>query len=92
MVSLYSGDLSEEEFLAGLDKNIESHQQYAERLCEAYFYLAKQHQYAGNNKRAQEYFKLALATNVYEFVEYKYARLELQVLQNQALDVAQAVH
>jgi lipoprotein NlpI len=91
LVSLYSGDLSEKDFLAGLDKNISNHQQYAERLCEAYFYLAKQHQYDGNNARALEYFKLALSTNVHEFVEYKYARLELQVLQNQALEAAQAV-
>ncbi|SFB92046.1 lipoprotein NlpI [Pseudoalteromonas denitrificans] len=94
LVSLYSGELSEEDFLAGLDKNVGNQQQYAERLCEAYFYLAKQYQYAGNNLRAAEYFKLALATNVHEFVEYKYARLELQVLQNEAmaLEAAKIVH
>ena len=38
------------------------------------------HQAAGDNYLAADYFRLALATNVHEFVEYKYARLELELM------------
>ncbi|MGI2258055.1 lipoprotein NlpI [Shewanella sp. GXUN23E] len=52
--------------------------EYTERLCEAYFYLAKWEIAAGNLDEASNYFKLALATNIYDFVEHRYARQELQ--------------
>ncbi len=81
LVSLYSGELSEPAFLAGLNQNVNNAKEYAERLCEAYFYLAKQHLAKGYTRSAEDYFKLALSTNVHEFVEYKYARLELHALQ-----------
>ena len=31
-----------------------------------------------------DYFKLALATNVHEFIEYKYARLELELMASES--------
>ena len=34
----------------------------------------------GDEDAAKNYFRLALSTNVYEFVEHKYARGELQKL------------
>ncbi|MBB1354295.1 lipoprotein NlpI, partial [Pseudoalteromonas sp. SR45-5] len=39
------------------------------------------HQAAGELYLASDYFRLALATNVHEFIEYKYARLELELMQ-----------
>ncbi|MFC3033757.1 lipoprotein NlpI [Pseudoalteromonas fenneropenaei] len=80
IVALYLGQLSESDFLANLPVGIETAQSYAERLCEAYFYLAKLYQARGQEAVAIDFFKLALATNVYEFVEHKYARLELDIM------------
>jgi lipoprotein NlpI len=84
LVDLYLGDLSETQFLAQISEGIADQQQYAERLCEAYFYLAKLYQARGNEQVAIDFFKLTLATNVYEFVEHKYARLELDILAGNA--------
>lgn len=80
LISLYSGDMNEQTFLSGISEGINSQQEYAQRLCEAYFYLAKLHQAAGHEGVAADYFRLALSTNVYEFIEYKYARLELELM------------
>ncbi|AZZ99021.1 lipoprotein NlpI [Pseudoalteromonas sp. R3] len=80
LVQLYLGELSQQAFLAQVGDGVKSQQEFAERLCEAYFYLAKRYQFKGKTGKAIEYFKLALATNVYEFVEHKYARLELQII------------
>ncbi|WOT06013.1 lipoprotein NlpI [Shewanella youngdeokensis] len=51
--------------------------EYAERLCEAYFYIAKAAQQRGDSIEAANYLRLALATNIYDFVEHRYAGLEL---------------
>ncbi|WP_440589853.1 lipoprotein NlpI [Pseudoalteromonas pernae] len=80
LVAYFKGDISEQDLLSSLADGVESHHEFAERLCEAYFYLAKSHQAQGHNTLASDYFKLALSTNVYEFVEYKYARLELDIM------------
>ncbi|CAH9059782.1 Lipoprotein NlpI [Pseudoalteromonas holothuriae] len=82
LVQLYLGELTEGQFLAQLGEGVSSQQEYAERLCEAYFYLAKRYQARGDKQVAIDFFKLVLATNVYEFVEHKYARLELDLLAN----------
>ncbi|MDX1705066.1 lipoprotein NlpI [Pseudidiomarina sp.] len=50
----------------------------AERMCEAYFYLGKHQQLAGQHKLATVYFRLALTTSVYMFLEHRYAGLELE--------------
>ncbi len=80
LISLYTGDMSEHTFLSGISEGVKSEQEYAQRLCEAYFYLAKMHQSAGEQFLAADYFRLALSTNVHEFIEYKYARLELELM------------
>ncbi|OHU89329.1 MULTISPECIES: lipoprotein NlpI [Pseudoalteromonas] len=84
LVQLYLGELSEGQFLQQLGDGISNQQEYAERLCEAYFYLGKLYQSRGKTAVAVDFFKLALATNVYEFVEHKYARLELDLLAGNA--------
>jgi lipoprotein NlpI len=45
--------------------------------------LGKFNQRLGQNASAANYFKLALATNVYEFVEHRYAKLELDLMRTQ---------
>lgn len=53
---------------------------YAEILTETYFYLAKQQLNLGQIKKAQALFKLAMANQVYNFVEYRFAMFELMKL------------
>lgn len=84
LVAFYAGALSDKALIEGLAEGAASHQEYAQRACEAYFYLAKHYQALGETAKAIHFFKLALATNVYEFVEHKYARLELALLAAQA--------
>jgi len=74
---LFLMNLSQAQFVAGLTKNIKTPKQLAERLCEAYFYLGVYASIYQQPERAINYFKLSLATNVFEFVEHRYARREL---------------
>lgn len=80
VIRLYAGQLSEADFINSLTANVSSSRELADRLCEGYFYLAKYKQFEGKPNAAANYFKLALSTNVYEFVEHRYAKLELQIM------------
>ncbi len=77
IVDFYLGRISESAVLARLLTDVESQGELNNRLCEAYFYLGKFYANNGNSAIAENYFKLSLSTNVYEFVEHKYARIEL---------------
>ncbi|MDP2562461.1 lipoprotein NlpI [Psychrobium sp. 1_MG-2023] len=77
VADLYLMNISEATFVNNLTKNIKSQTELAERLCEAYFYLGIYARMYDQPDRALNYFKLSLATNVFEFVEHKYARREL---------------
>lgn len=80
IIDLFIGTLSESDFINQLEIGIETKKQLSERLCEAYFYLGKYNQLLGHEARAASFFKLALMTNVYEFVEHRYAKLELDMM------------
>jgi lipoprotein NlpI len=80
IINLYLGDTSQSQFIAELTLGIKSNKELTDRLCEAYFYLGKYNQIKGQPKIAANYFKLALSTNVYEFVEHRYAKLELDLM------------
>ena len=84
LVDLYLNKTTESELLNTLISGVTSQQQLTDRLCEAYFYLGKYHSARGNTGIASNYFKLALSTNVFEYVEHRYARLELNLLRNSA--------
>lgn len=76
---LMLGAVSETEFLqTHLGRQLDADETMAERLCEAYFYLGKLKQLEGNNERALVYFRLALSTNVFTFLEHRYAGLEIE--------------
>ena len=83
IVEVYTGKQAPAEFIRRIADSTSSNRQLAEHLCEAYFYLAKLSQLQGNTDAADAYFKLSLANNVYDFIEHRYALLELQ-LANQA--------
>lgn len=86
ILDLYLGSMSQQAFIESLsikhvgtlDKN--EKKQLNERLCEAYFYLGKYNLLMGNNADAEMFFKLALSTNIFEYVEHRYAQLELDLL------------
>jgi len=80
LIKLYLNEISLNEFTRTLPYGLASQQALTERLCEAYFYLGKFSLLYGEKSIAANYFKLALGTNVYEFVEHRYARLELDML------------
>jgi lipoprotein NlpI len=84
LVDLYLDKTTENELLSTLISGVTSQQQLTDRLCEAYFYLGKYHSARGNRGIASNYFKLALSTNVFEYVEHRYARLELNLLRDEA--------
>jgi len=87
---LYTGAIAEQQFLNTLTVNVDNSRELADRLCEAYFYLAKYQQFNDNPKAAANYFKLALSTNVFEFVEHRYAQLELQLMRDALIDSPQS--
>lgn len=82
LVELYLGNSDEKILLTSLMEGVTSQAQLTDRLCEAYFYLGKFHQAKGQRGVASNYFKLALSTNVFDYVEHRYARLELDRLRN----------
>ncbi|WP_375055525.1 lipoprotein NlpI [Zobellella sp. DQSA1] len=84
IVNVYLGKVSDEQLLNRISEESEDNQELAERLCEAYFYLAKQAQRNEQPEQASVYFKLALATNIYDFVEHRYSLLELDLIGEQA--------
>ncbi|WP_439333237.1 lipoprotein NlpI [Vibrio viridaestus] len=55
----------------------------AQRLTEAYFYLAKRYQLEHQYADAIALYKLALSFNVYEYIENRYALLELEKIYHQ---------
>lgn len=61
-----------------------------ERLCEAYFYIGQQALIAGDDATAANFFRLAVASNIYEFVEHNFALFELRLLEQQQQDALAA--
>ncbi|WP_051326900.1 MULTISPECIES: lipoprotein NlpI [Aliagarivorans] len=88
IVAMYAGELTQTEFLELAAMMGGDNRQLAERLCEAYFYLAKQAQRAQQYDLAASYFKLSLANNVFDFVEHRLALLELYRYEQNLLENA----
>lgn len=80
VIYLFLGDITQGEFVSELTRDIKSNKELTDRLCEAYFYLGKYNQSKNKFGAAANFFKLSLSTNVYEFVEHRYARLELDLM------------
>ena len=80
LIDFYLGEITQSDLLGDLLLGLENQKQLSERLCEVYFYLGKYYADRDQPAVAKNFFKLALATNVFEFVEHRYARLELELL------------
>lgn len=83
IVSVFAGQQSEAAFISDLAQHSRSNKELAEHLCETYFYLGKLHLLNGQKALAESYFKLSMANNVYDFIEHRYAMLELLLLDPQ---------
>lgn len=81
---LYLDEINEQAFFNDLMEASQNNVELAGRLTEAYFYLAKRYQAQGNIRSAVALYKLSLSMNVYEFVEHRYAILELSKIAEQA--------
>lgn len=86
LVRFYLDEISENELKDRLMLNIKNNLQLTQRLCEAYFYLGKYHTAQGQIAEATNYFKLSLSTNVYQYVEHRYARLELELMRERTVE------
>lgn len=83
IIRFFNGDITEQALLESVRQDLSSAQVLAERLCEVYFYLAKWHESQNRPEQALSYYKRVLATNVFEFVEHRYARLEMARLRGE---------
>lgn len=77
LLDVFLGQADEYDVLEALTEGVSTQKELTDRLCEAYFYLGKFHVLQNNLGVASNYFKLALSTNVFDYVEHRYARLEL---------------
>ncbi|QIQ21502.1 lipoprotein NlpI [Zophobihabitans entericus] len=83
IVAFYLGKISESTLMENTQKEVTSNRQLAERLTEVYFYLGKYYLSKGNEKRAETLFKYSLANNIYNYIEYKQALIELNLLEKE---------
>ncbi|MBY5992706.1 lipoprotein NlpI [Ferrimonas balearica] len=90
LVDLYLDRVEPAALLASSRDGVRSQRELAERLCEAYFYLGKQARLQGRPSEAINLYKLALATNVYEFVEHRYALVEMREIAEESLQQAES--
>ncbi|RBW47689.1 lipoprotein NlpI [Psychromonas sp. B3M02] len=81
IVEVINGDLSEEDFFDNIANGIQTNEELAQRLCEAYYYLAHWHMNNNALDKAIYYLKLSAATNVKDFIEYKYSLIDLNNIQ-----------
>ena len=80
IVEFYLGDISEKTLMERLQADATDNTSLAEHLSEANFYLGKYYLSLGEKDNAEALFKLTVANNVHNFVEHRYALLELALL------------
>ncbi|MDA7746515.1 lipoprotein NlpI [Psychromonas sp.] len=81
IIDVMNGELSEKVFFDNISNGISTNEELAQRLCEGYYYLAHWHINNGDLPKGIYYLKLSLAANVKDFIEYKYALLDLNNIQ-----------
>ncbi|ROR06179.1 lipoprotein NlpI [Erwinia sp. JUb26] len=80
IVEFYLGDISEKTLTERLQADATDNTSLAEHLSETNFYLGKYYLSLGEKDNADALFKLTVANNVHNFVEHRYALLELALL------------
>lgn len=90
IVEFYLGNISEKELMERLKVDATDNTSLAEHLSETNFYLGKYYLSLGDKDSARALFKLALANNVLNYVEHRYALLELVLLGQEQDDLAES--
>ncbi|AXF78306.1 lipoprotein NlpI [Erwinia tracheiphila] len=80
IVEFYLGNISETKLMDRLKADATDNTSLAEHLSETNFYLGKHYLSLGEKDNAKALFKLTVANNVHNFVEHRYALLELALL------------
>lgn len=80
IVEFYLGNISEAVLMERLKAEATDNTSLAEHLSETDFYLGKHYLSLGDKNSAMALFKLTVANNVHNFVEHRYALLELALL------------
>nr|CBX79169.1 Glucose repression mediator protein CYC8 [Erwinia amylovora ATCC BAA-2158] len=80
IVEFYLGNISEKTLTERLQADATDNTSLAEHLSETNFYLGKYYLSLGEKDNAEALFKLTVANNVHNFVEHRYALLELALL------------
>ncbi|NLS12720.1 lipoprotein NlpI [Vibrio sp. SM6] len=83
LVAMMLDEVTEEDAFRAIIAGSRENELLAQRLTEAYFYLGKRHQMANDFASAISLYKLAVSFNVYEYIEHRYAFLELAVIYRQ---------
>lgn len=83
IVEFYLGNINENTLMERLKQNSMDNTSLAEHLSETYFYLGKYYLSLGDTDSAETLFKLTVANNAHNFVEHRYALLELALLGQQ---------
>ena len=82
IVNVINGKMTEEQFFDNVANGVKTNEELVHRLSEAYYYLAHWHINNKNLAKGLYYLKLSIAGNVKDFIEYKYALLDLKNIQN----------
>jgi lipoprotein NlpI len=85
VIDLFAGRIGEGDLLQLSGVGVTSNREHAERLTEMYFYLGYWHREQGNIDKAIHYYQLTTATAIHDFIEYKYAYMELSSIQDQLM-------
>ncbi|WP_237387241.1 lipoprotein NlpI [Xenorhabdus sp. Sc-CR9] len=90
IVEFYLGKISEKTLMERLQQNSADNTSLAEHLSETDFYLGKYYLSLGDENSAAALFKLTVANNVHNFVEHRYALLELALLGQRQDDLSES--
>ncbi|EYU16442.1 lipoprotein NlpI [Photorhabdus luminescens] len=90
IVEFYLGKISEYTLMNRLKENATDNTSLAEHLSETDFYLGKHYLSLGDKDSASALFKLTVANNAHNFVEHRYALLELALLGQEQDDLSES--
>ncbi|WP_075183009.1 lipoprotein NlpI [Pantoea sp. 1.19] len=90
IVEFYLGDISEKTLMERLKADATDNTSLAEHLSETNFYLGKHYLSLGDKDNAEALFKLTVANNVNNYVEHRYALLELALLGQTQDDISES--
>ncbi|MBU3845156.1 MAG: hypothetical protein H9847_09910 [Candidatus Anaerobiospirillum pullicola] len=88
VLDFYLGKIDSHELIDAIRNAEIPPEEVAPRLCEAYFYMAKQAEFDGKYKLAYDLFHLCVTTDYSGYLEYRYALLEIARYERQEIIAA----